>query len=48
MASKLDRLTQTLEEVLDRAAADGRPTHEVADEMAQARIAAAKRGRLAA
>jgi leucine dehydrogenase len=48
VASKLDRLTQTLEEVLDRAAADGRPTHEVADEMAQARIAAAKRGRLAA
>ncbi|OIQ71173.1 hypothetical protein GALL_472120 [mine drainage metagenome] len=47
-AAKLDRLTETLEEVLDRAAADRRPTHEVADEMAQARIAAAKAERLAA
>lgn len=48
VAGKLDRLTETLEEVLDRASAEGRPTHEVADEMAKARIAAAKRGRLAA
>ncbi len=48
VAAKLDRLTETLEEVLDRAVADHRPTHEVADEMAQARIAAAKAERLAA
>jgi leucine dehydrogenase len=48
VAGKLDRLTETLEEVLDRASTEGRPTHEVADEMAKARIAAAKRGRLAA
>jgi leucine dehydrogenase len=39
VAAKLDRLMQTLDEVFDRAAAEGRPTHEVADEMARARIA---------
>jgi len=38
VAGKLDRLMQTLDEVFDRAAAEGRPTHEVADEMARGRI----------
>ncbi|MFN3513328.1 MAG: Glu/Leu/Phe/Val family dehydrogenase [Phenylobacterium sp.] len=46
--AKLARLTQTLEEVLDRAAAENRPTHEVANEIAKARIAAAAAERLAA
>jgi len=41
VAAKLDRLTQTLGEVLDRSIAEKRPTHEVADEMAKARIAEA-------
>lgn len=36
--AKLDRLMLTLEEVLDRAAAENRPTNEVANEIAQARI----------
>ena len=42
--AKLSKLTETLEQVLDRAQSEGRPTHEVADEMARARIetAAAK------
>ena len=39
---KLSRLMQTLEEVLDRSAAEGRPTHEVADAIAEARIQAAR------
>lgn len=39
--ARLDRLMETLGEVLDRAIAEGRPPHEVADEMARARIAAA-------
>jgi len=38
--AKLDRLALTLGEVLDRAVAEGRPTHEIADEMARERIAA--------
>lgn len=38
--AKLDRLMLTLSEVLDRAAADARPTHEVANEMARERIVA--------
>ncbi|MFN3523269.1 MAG: Glu/Leu/Phe/Val family dehydrogenase [Phenylobacterium sp.] len=42
VAVKLDRLTETLEEVLDRAAAEKRPPHEVADATARARIAAAR------
>ncbi len=42
---KLARLMQTLEEVLDRSQAEGRPTHEVAGEMARERIA---RGRATA
>jgi hypothetical protein len=33
---------QTLDEVFDRAASEVRPTHEVADEMARARIAGAR------
>lgn len=38
VAAKLDRLTQTLEEVLDRSLAERRPTHEIADEMARERL----------
>ncbi|MDD3838232.1 MAG: Glu/Leu/Phe/Val dehydrogenase dimerization domain-containing protein [Phenylobacterium sp.] len=38
VAAKLDRLTVTLEEVLDRSLAERRPTHEVADEMARERL----------
>lgn len=48
VAGKLDRLTATLEEVLDRAVTEGRPTHEVANEMAKARIDQAVAQRLAA
>jgi leucine dehydrogenase len=36
---KLDRLMQTLESILDRSAAEGRPTFELADELGRARIA---------
>lgn len=49
--AKLARLMETLEEVLDRSAGENRPTHEIADAIAEARIAAAaedKRVRLAA
>ena len=35
---KLDRLMQTLEEVLDQAIYERRPTHEVANEIARGRI----------
>jgi leucine dehydrogenase len=42
VAAKLDRLMQTLDEVFDRAEADERPTHQVADEMARSRIAGAR------
>lgn len=38
VAGKLDRLSRTLEEVLDRSLAERRPTHEVADEMARERL----------
>jgi leucine dehydrogenase len=38
---KLARLVLTLEEVLDRSLHEKRPTHEIADEMARARIAEA-------
>lgn len=48
VATKLDRLTATLDEVLVRSIAERRPTHEVANEMAKARIAAAARAKLAA
>ncbi len=40
--SKLARLIVTLEEVLDRAAVEHRPTQDIAIEIARARIAAAK------
>jgi leucine dehydrogenase len=40
---KLDRLAETLEEVLQRSLDEARPTHEVANEVARARIAAAGR-----
>ncbi len=46
--AKLTRLTQTLGEVLDRSQAEKRPTHEVADEMAKARIAEAGKLKAAA
>lgn len=46
--AKLDRLTLTLEEVLDRAASERRPSYDVANEMAKARIAQAAAGKLAA
>jgi leucine dehydrogenase len=39
--AKLDRLTRTLEEVLDRARSENRPTSEVANEIAKTRITAA-------
>ena len=45
---KLDRLMQTLEEVLDQAQAERRPTHEVANEIARARITGAAVKRAAA
>jgi leucine dehydrogenase len=48
VAAKLDRLGATLEEVLDRARAENRPTHDVANEMAKARIEAAAAEKLAA
>jgi leucine dehydrogenase len=38
---KLSRLIETFEEVLDRSAAEQRPTHQIADAIAEARIAAA-------
>ncbi|MEM7457936.1 MAG: Glu/Leu/Phe/Val dehydrogenase dimerization domain-containing protein [Pseudomonadota bacterium] len=41
--AKLETLIETLGAVLDDALASGRPTNEVADEIARARIAAAKR-----
>lgn len=46
--TKLVGLTQTLEQVLDRSIAEGRPTHEVANEMAKARIEQAAAAKLAA
>jgi leucine dehydrogenase len=45
VAGKVDRMIQTLEEVLDRSAAEQRPTHEVADEVARGRLAAAEEAR---
>jgi leucine dehydrogenase len=45
---KLGRLTQTLEEVLDQAQAERRPTHEVANELARARISGAAEKKAAA
>ncbi len=46
--SKMVRLMQTFDEVMDRSEAEKRPTHEVADAIAEARIQAAKDARLAA
>ncbi len=45
---KLARLRDTLEEVLDRSTTERRPSHEVANEMAKARIAQAAAEKLAA
>jgi leucine dehydrogenase len=45
---KLDRLMLTLEEVLDTAARERRPTHEVANEIARARITGAAQKQAAA
>ena len=42
VATKLDRLAQTLDEVLDHAVNDKRPANLVADEIARSRIAAAR------
>ena len=42
--AKLSRLMETLGEILDRAAAEGRTPHEVAVAVAEARIAAARKG----
>ena len=42
VAAKLDRLMQTLGEVLDRARDERRPTQEIAGEIARARIAQAR------
>ena len=39
--AKLSRLIETFEEILDRSAVENRPTHEIADAIAEARIAAA-------
>ncbi|WP_309090429.1 Glu/Leu/Phe/Val dehydrogenase [Phenylobacterium sp.] len=46
--AKLDRLALTLEEVLEQALRERRPTHEVANEIARARIAGASGQRVAA
>jgi leucine dehydrogenase len=46
--AKLDRLMLTLEEVLDQAQRERRPTHEVANAVAKARIAGAAAQRAAA
>jgi leucine dehydrogenase len=48
VAGKLDTLLKTLTEVLDRSKADRRPTHEVAGEMAKARISRAAEQKKAA
>jgi leucine dehydrogenase len=40
--TKLSRLMETFEEVLDRSAAEKRPTHQIADAIAEARINAAR------
>jgi len=45
---KLARLMQTLDEVLDRSKAEHRPTHEIANEMAKARISEAAEQKAAA
>jgi leucine dehydrogenase len=42
VATKLDRLAQTLGEVIDQSIAEKRPANLVADEIARARIAVAR------
>ena len=42
---KLDGLAQTVEEILERSEAEKRPTHEIADALAEARIDAAAKAR---
>ena len=42
VAGKLDRLMTTLDEVFQRSADERRPTHEIAEEIARARIASAQ------
>ena len=46
--AKLARLMQTLDEVMDRSRVESRPTHEVANEMAKARISLAAEQKAAA
>jgi len=48
VAMKLDRLMETLDEVLDRSKADRRPTDQVAGDMAKARISLAAEQKAAA
>jgi leucine dehydrogenase len=48
VAAKLDRLTQTLDEVLEQSKVERRPTHEVANEIAKARIGGAAEKKAAA
>ncbi len=43
VATKLDRLMETLEEVFDRSATQRRPTHDIANEIARARIEQGRR-----
>lgn len=43
--SKVTRMIETLDEVLERSITDKRPTHEIAIEIAKARIAAAEKAR---
>ena len=45
--TRLARLIETFEEVLDRSASETRPTHEIADAIAEARIDAARSARAA-
>ena len=48
MHLKLDRLALTLEEVLDQALHEGRPTNEVANQIARSRISGAVSNKVAA
>ncbi len=48
MDAKLDRLALTLEGALEQALRERRPTHEVANEIARARISGAAEKRAAA
>ncbi len=43
---KLSRLIETFDEILERSAVENRPTHEIADAIAEARIAAAAEEKL--